>query len=410
MKAKFTINPDYDIRLLPFSPVCEDDELEIRVQLFNEGQDGVAEVVFMIDDEVISTQQVEAKSQKYGFASCRVPMKGRAGKHTVTINGASVDLEVLEKAKPALDGGFAMIGPPNDRIPVNALREDLKSFTDNDWANYIDGLTQIGCKCIIFHNCQEYLIYNNFNPDPADLRAHYKSKMYPKSDIKADDPIGVVLQKAQEHGIQVFISVGNCFGHMAGSDDFYEMFELFGKYKSFYGWYLSNELDMKNFDFEGWEILRRQAETIRKISPVKPILVSPYEFPGQDVINYIKNNDVFDIMMPQDCVGQGRLDISQSDNMFRILKESCNEVKKHLWANCEAFDFLDGVLVPRFKNGGMDGECGFIQQIQTVRPYVEKIMNFAYTGFFTPPGFLPKVGSDAAVKQFEEYKKYMERL
>lgn len=410
MKTSFNINPDYDIRLIPFSPVSENDILEIRVQGFNDGDCGETEVIFRIDDEVVSTQKIRVESQKYGFASCRVPMKDRCGNHKVYINGQSVDLDVLKEAKPKLDGGFAMIGPPNDRVPVNALREDLKSFTDDDWGRYIDGLTEIGCKCIIFHNCQEYLLYNNFNPDPKDLRAHYNSKMYPKSDIKSDDPIGVVLKKAEEHGIQVFISVGNCFGHMAGSDDFYEMFELFGKYKSFYGWYLSNELDMKNFDMDGWEILRRQAKTIREISPVKPILVSPYEFPGEEVIEYMKTKDVFDIMMPQDCVGQGRLNLSQSDNMYKILSDVCAEIKKHLWANCEAFDFLDGVLVPRFKNGGMDGEIGFVQQIQTVRPYVEKIMNFAYTGFFTPSGFVPKVGGDAAVKQFEDYKKYMESL
>ena len=84
----------------------------------------------------------------------------------------------------------------------------------------------------------------------------------------------------------------------------------------------------------------------------------------------------------------------------------CDLLNKHLWANCEAFNFKDGVLLPRYKTGGMDGECGFIQQIQTVAPYVEKIMNFAYTGFFTPDNFKPALGGPLAVKQFEEYLQY----
>lgn len=410
MKTNFKIDADYDIRLLPFSPVSENDILEIRVQGYNDGADGKTEIVFKIDDETVCKKTIDVKHNAYAFANCRVSMKGRAGKHKIFVNGVSTELEVFKNPIPKLDGGFAMIGPPNDRIPVNSLREDLKSFTDDDWKHYIEELTHIGCECIIFHNCQEYSLYNNFNPDPKNLTAHYNSKLYPKSDIKSDDPIGAVLEKAEEYGIQVFLSVGNCFGHIASDDDFYEMFELYGKYKSFYGWYLSNELDMSNFNFNGWELLRHQTNVVRKISPVKPVLVSPFEFPCEEVIEYIKSNDVFDIMMPQDCIGQGRLNLQQSDNMHKKLNDACSLTNKHLWANCESFNFKDGILVPRYKNGGMDGEIGFIQQIQTVRPYVEKIMSFAYTGFFTPPGFFPKVGGDAAVKQFEEYSQYYSKV
>ena len=115
-------------------------------------------------------------------------------------------------------------------------------------------------------------------------------------------------------------------------------------------------------------------------------------------------------MMPQDCVGQGRLNIEESRKMHKRLKEVCDEVNKHLWANCEAFNFKDGILVPRYKDGGMYGEGGFIEQIQAVRPHVEKIMNFAYTGFFAPTGFTPEVGGKAAVKQFEDYLEYYNKI
>ena len=114
--------------------------------------------------------------------------------------------------------------------------------------------------------------------------------------------------------------------------------------------------------------------------------------------------------MPQDCVGQERLNIEQSADMHRRLKAICDLTDKHLWANCEAFNFKDNLLVPRYKNGGMNGAEGFISQMKTVRPYVEKILNFAYTGFFTPPDFSIKVGGDMSVKQFEEYRKYYEDM
>lgn len=409
MKAEFKITSN-DIVLLPFSPVNESDTLEIRVQGYNSGEDGEVSVTFKIDNEVIETKNITVCKNEYGFALCRVSMVGKAGKHIVSVNDVETELTVLSKSLPKLDGGFAMIGPPNDRIPVNSLREDLKSFTDDQWKEYIKRLTEIGCECIIFHNCQEYLIYNNFKPSPGDLTAHYPSKLYPKSDIKADDPIKDVLEVGEEYGIKVFLSVGNCYGHTACDDDFYEMFELYGKYKSFYGWYLSNETNMKVFKPQAWETLKHQAEVIRKISPVKPILISPFEFPSEETIEYIKQNNVFDIMMPQDCVGQGRLNIEESHDMHKKLKSACDEVNKHLWANCEAFNFKDGILVPRYKDGGMYGENGFIAQIQAVRPHVEKIMNFAYTGFFAPTGFTPEVGGKAAVKQFEDYLEYYNKI
>ncbi len=408
MHSNFKICPEHDIRLLPFSPVSESDILEVRVQGYNDGDDAAVEIVFRIDDEIIEKKCIEVKRNSYGFAKCNIPMTGKAGKHTVYVNEIPFSLDVIEKSVPVLDGGFAIIGSPNDRTATDTFRSALKSFSDEDWKNYIEKLACIGCKCIVFHNCQEYMtLYDeNNNPVPGKLCAHYNSKIYPKSDIKANDPVEAVLEISDKIGINVFLSVGNCYYHTSSDEDFYEMFEKYGKYKSFYGWYLSNELNLKKFNFNGWEILRHQAEIIREISPVKPILVSPFDFPGNDVIEYMKTNDFFDIMMPQDCVGQERLNIEQSADMHRRLKAVCDLTGKHLWANCEAFNFKDKLLVPRYKNGGMNGENGFLSQIKTVRPYVEKILNFAYTGFFTPPDFAIKAGGDLAVKQFEEYRKY----
>ncbi len=406
MKANFNIDSLYDICLLPFSPLCESDVLEIRVQGYNDRGTGAVDVRFEIDGRIIEEKSITVQKETYGYTRCRVALKGLKGKHVASVNGNEFEFEVFEKKLAVLDGGFAMIGPPNDRVPVDSFREVLKSFTDQDWENYIERLKDIGCNCIIFHNCQEYSLYNNFNPDPKNLTAHYDSKFHQKSDIKAKDPIGAVLEVAEKHDIKVFLSVGNCYGHTGSDDDFYELYKLYGKYTSFYGWYLSNELDMKNFYREGWEVLKHQTEIIRKISPVKPVLVSPFDYPSNETVEYIKRHDVFDIMMPQDCVGQERLTLQESESMHRNLREVCNTLDKHLWANCEAFNFKDGILVPRYKNGGMDGESGFVQQIATVTPYVEKIMNFAYTGFFTPEGFTPVAGGPLSVKQFKEYLQY----
>ena len=37
MKAYFNLNADFDLRMIPYSPACESDELEIRAQAYNAG-------------------------------------------------------------------------------------------------------------------------------------------------------------------------------------------------------------------------------------------------------------------------------------------------------------------------------------------------------------------------------------
>ena len=174
---------------------------------------------------------------------------------------------------------------------------------------------------------------------------------------------------------------------------------------------------MEKFRPEYWDKLNRNTLKVRELSPAKPILMSPYCQPGQEFIEYIEKHDLFDIMMPQDFVGQNRFTLADSRQQNITLLDYCQKSNKHLWANCEAFNFTGAninlvgngaisLLVPRYKNGGMDGEEGFIQQMETVRPYVEKIMNFMFSGFFTTPNARVKPGGKAAVQQYTDYMEY----
>jgi hypothetical protein len=58
----------------------------------------------------------------------------------------------------------------------------------------------------------------------------------------------------------------------------------------------------------------------------------------------------------------------------------------------------------------MDGENGYIQQIQAACPHVEKVITFMFNGFFTPTDFLPHIGGDTAVKQYEDYLAYYNQV
>lgn len=455
-KPIFRMNADYDICLLPFSPVTEKDELEIRVQVFNSGTEGDVEISFYLDDRLLDKCSLTIKKDSCGFAHTFAELAGQCGEHTVTVKlscsegeidckegeykkwagiyregeflccEAVLPLTVQKELKPVLNGGFVMLGPPNDRKPCDTYRDDLKSFTDEDWENYVTQMNDIGQSCIIIMVSQQYLTLES-----RKLVSHYPSKLVDKSDIAANDPIKAILNAAERNGQKVFVGVGNQFGHKGTIEEMTELYHTYKHFKSFYGWYFATELRMDKGDeaeLEKWNLYNYLCEHAHTLCPVKPILISPMGMPCEEFAEYFKNIYFCDIIMPQDWVGQCAFHIEDSEEMHKKLHQICRSIHKHLWANCEGFNFTDTpdgkwenwgctfkdfpwdaprVLVPRFRGGGMVGEQGFDKQIKAAHPYVEKIMTFMLSGFFCPPGFTPVCGGEAAVKQYEEYVKYM---
>ncbi len=436
MKPVFNIDSDYDICLLPYSPITESDRLEVRLQIFNSGASGEVGVKFYLDDDLIGTEKIIIGESSYGFVRIFTDVKGKCGKHTVyaQINSddgeirnskASIPLEIVKSKEAVLDGGFVMLGPPNDRKTCDTFRDDLKRFTDKHWNKYISEMFSMGISCIIINVCHQYLTLEN-----KELTAHYPSKLMPKSDIAAIDPIAVILDVAQKKNKKVFLGVGNQFGHKGTESEMTELFNRYGHFKSFYGWYFATELRMDintEAEFEKWHLYNYLHEIAHKLCPVKPILISPMAMPSDMFADLFSKIFFCDIIMPQDWVGQCAFHIEDSHEMYRKLHDICLNSDKHLWANCESFNFTDTpdgkwenwgctfenfpwdaprVLVPLFRGGGITGEQGFDKQMEAVRPYTEKIMTFMLSGFFCPEDFEIKCGGEAAVSQYKNYILY----
>lgn len=440
MEPIFSCKAVYDVCLLPYSPMSEDDELEIRAQIFNSGMAGQVQVSFYLDSELLERCTLTVEKESYGFAHTFTLLAGKGGEHTVAVeleavSGQVLDprceipIEVVAETKPLLDGGFVMLGPPNDRTPCDTYRDDLKRFTDADWENYVTEMHRLGQSCIIIMVSRQYLTLESLK-----LVAHYPSKLLEKSDIAAYDPIGAILSAAERNGQKVFIGVGNQFGHKGTREEMSELYERYRHFTSFYGWYFAAELWMDNTHQEGfaeWSLYNYLWEHARTLAPVKPILISPMGMPCDAFAEIFQKVHFCDIIMPQDWVGQCAFHVEDSEEMYRRLAVICRKAHKHLWANCEGFNFTDTpdgkwenwgctfkdfpwdaprVLVPRFRGGGMVGEQGFDRQMQVTRPYVEKIMTFMLSGFFCPPDFTPRCGGEAAVRQYKAYVEYQNNI
>lgn len=428
MNIAFKFNPKLDLSFIPFMPATEKDDVELRLQIKRLKPNETLDVLVSIDGRVVIN---ETNYSCESFAFFKHTQRYTAGKHELVLQyKGSSEKEYIaqkstfiieEKRSPLLQGGFIMLGPPNDRIPCNAFCQDTKKMTDSDWANYIDELDAIGIKCIIVKVTVQ-LDYMG-----GKCTAHYSSSLYPRSDITAKDPIRAILTSAEKNGQCVFIGLGHTFyGTLPNTPDVMtELYDLYGDSPAFYGWYGSEEVNMsKNEDsvWEKWDEIYRRAQ---KLSPVKPFIISPYADitidDKTDVLHpeFLKKLGEglgkFDIIAPQDMVGHtvkgGRLTTERTAKMFKILESYCQKSGKHLWANCEAFDFDENnVLVPRFVGGGFDGENGYVQQLKACFPYVEKIITFMFNGFFAPTNYKPIIGGQKAVLQYENYVSYRKKF
>lgn len=422
----FSCDERIDVAFIPFMPATAQDEVEIRVQIRTEVKGALLDTVILVDGVPIhSATNISVKD--FYFFNCFNYYT--VGNHTLNIRfkesggeefeETSLDFRIEEKRLPILSGGFIMLGPPNDRNACASFCAATKKMTDLDWEDYVDQMAVLGIKCIIITTTVQ------LNTMEGENTAHYPSRLYPRSDITANDPIRAILQAAERNGQYVFIGLGHTYrGALPNTKEVMdEIYSLYGDSPAFYGWYESEEVNIRQSKHGIWDRWRDLRKHALSLAPVKPFIVSPYA-DGENLyaqtggvhpefLKRLASGDAeFDIIAPQDMVGHtvegGRLSVAESAEMYKHLAEACNAAKKHLWANCEAFDFDESfMLVPRFNGGGMSGENGYIQQIKAVYPYSEKVTTFMLNGFFSPKGFSPILGGPRAVEQCEGYRAYM---
>jgi hypothetical protein len=438
---------DFDIKTIPSDEILKNERVEIRFQVRNlSAQKRNIKVKLYLnevaDQRLINEQVIAAEAKKIGFGNYFYNTQENCGKHQIKLvlesdNEQLVlnkDIKIVPWKENILNGGFIMIGPPNDRIPCNTFRKELKSLTDKQWQEQVDSWNEIGMKTLIITAA-----YQPITIASEELQAHYSSKLMPKTyDLKAEDPFKAILETAEKNGQQVFIGLGHFkeFNNIEGMID--EIYEYYKGFKSFYGWYASYEAS------EAWcywgtigNYWKKIKNKITEICPVMPVMASPFpgicssfsyqkDQPALRGINpelekfLLANPDCINIMMPQDGVGsriswdgltnESMLSIEDGERRFAVLKEICDQTNIHLWANCESFDFgkVPGSdtlqLVPRYLDGGFQE---FIHQIMAVRPYTEKVLTFSLSGFWAKAGLVPEIGGKSAVKQYRDYCEYL---
>ena len=435
---------DYDFCLIPDKMAAECDTLEVRIQCRNAVQP--VKVKFYCDGTLWGETFTQINGN-FQTASFRQKLTGLAGNRTIKAvlsDGISEyqaerTLKITAAHSGIFQGGFVMLGAPADRKPCDPFRDAVMNLSDQDWQQQIDGWHQLGMQTLVLYDT----IF------PASLRdgkyqAYYNSRLLPKAPVRAEDPIAAILSAAEKNGQQVFM--GMCAWRGASEslqmELLSELYERYCHYKSFYGWYASSEFSTANVCFDSAaEYFGNIRSRIRNFSWVMPLLTSPYQpaihldfkgglpFSSPEFAEMLHNGvhphfgklltecaDRPDIIMPQDGAGRRypyprhRDLIEFNFRSYAAFKEIAEAAKIHLWANVESFDFSDeNLLVPRFDNGGFDGEKGLVQQIDSAYRDVEKVLTFSLPGFFASDSTGIAIGGEAAKEQARNYQIYMQK-
>ncbi|MBW1764762.1 MAG: DUF4434 domain-containing protein, partial [Deltaproteobacteria bacterium] len=424
------------LTLIPPSPVSDKITLSIRGAVHNQSNDPIeVETRFYLDEEKESallhneTILIPARSAKGIYF--RWDTRDHSGDHQFILVAKSGEnawsavqpLNIYKsdnRSTGIINGawnGFYMWG--NEGLLWN---EELVKMTDPQWKELVRAMNEIGMNLIVLQEAfrnPDYVDAHSMEDQGYSGKAFYPSKLYPdRMSVESEDPLEAVLRAADEYGMFVFVPVGlyAWFDFSEGSLQWHkkvasELWERYGHHKSFYGWYISEEI-------HGWLTPEKKDETIKKrhhdeivhffkefrthvrsMAPDKPVmLASNSHYVDQALDIYPKLLENLDILCPfgfhrppdDDMIGE---------EAAAILQKLCDDAGTHFWMDLETFLFGEhGELYPRPVEGLISDLTRF--------PNFEKILCFQFSGLMNAHWMSRKPGGEATVKLYRDYKKY----
>ncbi|OHB51453.1 MAG: hypothetical protein A2Y12_08525 [Planctomycetes bacterium GWF2_42_9] len=418
--------------LVPPGQCSEQIKLDIRVAILNDSDsENAINVKFYLDKQssefLLCEKNGSTKPGEWYLAQHYWPALGYAGKHNIIADvkmglqsfTTKTEVEVIASQTRSLrqiSGAWMGITHWCDK-EAKYWQEDIKRLNDKQWREVVRGMNEIEMKIIVIQEVfrhQEYVGKHNIEKNGYNGKAFYPSKLYPaRMEMAADDPIEAIFAEADVTGSCVFPGVGMYawFDFTAASLEWHkniakELWETYGHHKSFYGWYVSEEIhgNLGTDDNRRQEIVDFFSEFKKYVSqfaPGKPVMLAPN---CHDILGgykywpkLLRNIDIlcpfaFHRMPTGDMTGQ---------EAANLMQKLCDETGSHLWLDMEVFLFENGAsLYPRPINQVISDMTKFTN--------FEKILCYQYPGLMNPPWAQVKLGGQRAVNLFNDYKKFIE--
>ena len=440
------------LTLVPPSPVTNKIKIDIRGAVWNNSGKPEDYTIKVYVDNVDDSSCIYSNNLTIAGAGCSGvkflfdPHK-YAGKRNIIMTAHS-ELGTLTAIEPVriidseirstklIDGGwFEFFHWSEDE--GRFWNSDIIKLTNNQWMELVKGMHDIDMNIIIiqelFRN-QKYVGEHNMDSTGYTGIPYYPSTLYPADPSKsildnvqngkaspvykdwkrlaADQPLESVLAEADRNDMKVFLGVGNYawFDFTKGSLEWSkkvakELWEKYGSHKSFYGWYISNEIagNLGTDDARRKELVeffRDFTAYVRTLAPDKPVMLATNCHDVKNSNGYytelLKNLDIlcpfgFHRMPAGDYTGK---------EVAGILQDYCDKAGSHLWMDMEVFLFADGnALYPRP-----------IDQVITdlnMFDNFEKICCYAYTGLMNAGWQTSAPGGERTIRLYNDYMKYL---
>lgn len=416
--------------LIPGSLASERSPVEMRTGLANDGKGTLElEVRFHLDGKRLGSQSVRLAPGAWQVVRHTWNPVGKAGRHLLSTEILVGD-RVLDRHHRVLQvaasettglpiGNVAWIEP---LAYVDGTYRADRSIRQSDVIDDMREMKELGIDTVIYAY-PEFMLYGMGALYESDLDV-YKSLLFPQP-LKYD-LLGTVMAEAEKNGQHVLVGTGrgmDLFIPVGAHDPdgtrfepavdlavevMTDIWERYGHYASFYGWYMSHEpsylFDSANGDLYFFNAIVRQ---LRHLWPDKVVLIAPTGTPTIDPAAIARSEP--DIYAYQDAVGPGYIPgrytydpenrIAMLDDVFGQYQQKMASTGKHLWSDFETWQ-MDG---PNYDNAYPAAWSRVSRQLEILQKYVSIQSMYAYPGYLDSPESTLRHGGDAAVDLYEAY-------
>jgi len=402
--------------------------VELRLAIHNDGAtDGTYEVSFYVDDFhpflIIGSQKLEVGSGDWGLASVWWDPVFFPGNRVLLARVTSGDDVLVEKERPLrivtsdtpsrpmfdgvwMDPGALLFG----------VYPSIRAATVQDVRDQVDAAHALGVNTLIITYAEyDILGWGPFYPSGIEELG---------TPLITFDAVGTILDQANERGMSVFVGIGRGPEYLTFFPQVdpvklveftdlarrvgEELHELYGHYDSFYGWYISQEMNY----FQGATVYYNAVcDVLRPLAPERPIMISPAGTPT--ITPALLAQSKIDIFNYQDAVGPGYVpyvytyDPQQRINMlhdvyteYRGWHEGSG---KHFWINIETWQ-MNG---PNYGNAYPADWERVATQIDIARQYGWMLTTYEYFGFLEDPASRLRLGGPRAQWLYRDYRKHL---
>ena len=254
-----------------------------------------------------------------------------------------------------------------------------------------------------------------------DYRAFFPTKIFPPWRLACADPIEAVLTAADKYNVKFFIG-GGFYGDWASpkiiSDPvaarkrlqaIEQLAQLYSHHKSFYGWYWPNEAFIDRYYSEEFiRYVNTCSRLARRLTPRAKILIAPYgtrvAVPDDKYVKQLESLDV-DVVAYQDEVGVQKSTPAETPPFYEGLRKAHDRAQRSaIWADVEIFRFEGAV----YKSALLPAPFSrVLRQLESVSPWVDKILVYQYQGMMNKPGSTAFCGSPASTKLYKAYTDWL---